>query len=226
MGNYNLANCDSYNRPVTIPDGVTSIGFYFMQTVFGNSFNSPVTLPAGLLSINNGFLYGCNSFNQPLDLPNSLTSIGAFFLYGCTAFNSPIDLPYSLKSIGTGFLYECVNFNQLLYMGSIADLESIQGSFLYKCASFNQPITFSNTITSIGQGLLRGCDSLVSRVTINCPAATIPTGGDPFAADLIDAPAYTQGIPIYSSTHSIVADILARFPQKDDGPYRKLVSDI
>lgn len=59
-------NCPNLNCPITIPDGITSIGAVFLSQC--KTFNQPVTLPSTLTSLDNSFLSNCSAFNQPLYL--------------------------------------------------------------------------------------------------------------------------------------------------------------
>jgi hypothetical protein len=54
------------------------------------SFNQPLTLPSGVSSIGGNFMSGCFAFNQPLTLPSGLSSIGGNFMSNCYALSTII----------------------------------------------------------------------------------------------------------------------------------------
>ena len=89
--------------PVSIPNGVTSIGVDGMNG--GNSggiFREPVSFPATLTSMGGGFLNNSFNYNQMIILPESLTVLENWF-NSISDFNQPIYLPQNLTKIKGGF---------------------------------------------------------------------------------------------------------------------------
>jgi methionine-rich copper-binding protein CopC len=203
-----LHECTAFNQPLDIPEGVTSIGNFFMD--YCTSFNQPLVIPEGVTSIGNNFMADCYVFNQPLVIPEGVTSIGNFFVADCYAFNQPLVIPNGVTSIGPYFLRNSSAFNQPLVIPN--GVTSIGTAFLSGCTSFNQPLDIPNGVTSIDNAFLRNCDSLVSAVTVRCPATAFVENNysyQNFATGNAEAPCYTMGIPIAGPS---AAAIMAKFP--------------
>ena len=150
INNYFLVGCTSFNLPLTIPNGVISIGNSFLANC--QAFNQPLIIPNSVTTIGINFMGNCQAFNQSLTLPNSLTSTGNAFLYNCKNFNQPLTLPNSLTSIGNNFLHNCITFNQPLTIPNSATRIGV--NFMGNCIAFNQPLTLSNSLIAIGHNFL------------------------------------------------------------------------
>jgi hypothetical protein len=112
-----MYSCHSFNQPLTLPSGLSSIGDYFMYYCY--SFNQPLTLPSGLSSIGSSFMYYCYAFNQPLTLPSSLSSIGNNFMSNCFAFNQPLTIPSGVSSIGDYFISKCYALSTIIWNANV-----------------------------------------------------------------------------------------------------------
>ena len=88
IGNYFCSFTSTSLGAIAIPEGVASIGDYFISN---SEFNSPISLPSTLTSIGERF---CNLsyFSQPIILPAGLLSIGKNFLALLNWYSSYIDV--------------------------------------------------------------------------------------------------------------------------------------
>jgi len=149
---------NSLDRPIILPDIITSIGNNFITGSYMPnliSFNQPITLPKNLESIGDLFLANHDKFNQELVIPDSVTSIGDYFIGVRTLitggryfkdiieFNQPIKLPKNLKKIGSYFLSGWARRGAYSYDGF--------GTTIYR---FNQPLTIPDGVESIGDYFL------------------------------------------------------------------------
>lgn len=168
IGSYFLRGCTSFNQPVTLPTTLSSLGVNFMDSL--SQFNQPVQLPAQITTIPDYFMRACRSFNQPISFSDRLTTIGLGFLNTCISFNSPVRLPETLKTIANGngdaqgFLGGCTSFNQPIQLP--ASLTTIPGYFLAGCSNFNSPIEMRGSITAIGVRMLGACSSFTQPLRI------------------------------------------------------------
>jgi uncharacterized repeat protein (TIGR02543 family) len=193
IGNYFMYSCSAFNQPLTLPSGLSSIGNYFMYNCY--AFNQPLTLPSELSSIGNNFMRYCYSFNQPLTLPSELSSIGDSFMLDCRAFNQPLTLPSGLSSIGNNFMSECRAFNQPLTLPS--GLSSIGNYFMYNCYAFNQPLTLPSGLSSIGNYFMYNC------YAFNQPL-TLPSGLNSIGTNFMyNCYAFNQPLTLPSELSSI-----------------------
>ena len=149
---------------VTVPEGVTSIGY----GAFGGCESlSSITLPEGVTSIGSRAFERCGSLSS-ITLPDGVTSIGNEAFSGCSSLSS-INLPDGVTSIGMGAFSKC---------SSLADIEVAEQNSHYASYDgclYNKDLTeliqvpcgknevkLSDHITSIGDGAFRSCSSLSS----------------------------------------------------------------
>ena len=152
-----IADASSFNQPLTLPSGLTSIGAYFLSKGGSSGymvFNQPLIIPASVTSIGNTFLANTyntagsqkNEFNSALTFEqgSAITTIGQSFLAG-TKFNQPLELPQTLTSIGTAFLFDAINMVSPVDVGSLAETVAAAGN--------NTFATPRNTADSYTQGI-------------------------------------------------------------------------
>ncbi|MBQ5971206.1 MAG: leucine-rich repeat domain-containing protein [Prevotella sp.] len=141
---------------VTIPNSVTSIGYFAFNKCFG--LNKVIVKDiAAWCKIN----FGSNDANPlanahhlysdenteitNLVIPNSVASIGGRAFSGCSGLTS-VTIPNSVTSIGGGAFYHCRGFTDISIPNSVT---TIGGGAFYDCTSLIS-INIPNSVTSIG----------------------------------------------------------------------------
>ena len=155
-----LIKCNpNVKGPVTIPEGVTSIGYGAFD---GCSGLTSVTIPASVTSIGNSTFSGCSSLTS-VTIPDGVTSIGDRTFYNCSSLTS-VTIPTSVTSIGDRTFDGCSSLTSV----NIPDgVTSIGDSAFYNCSSLTS-VTIPEGVTSIGDHAFYWCSSLTS--------VTIPEG--------------------------------------------------
>ena len=96
LGFVNAAFCDCTGlMSVTIPDGVTQIGYRAFE---GCSGLTSVTIPDGVTQIGGGAFRGCAALSS-VTIPDSVTQIGGWAFYGCTGLTT-VTIPNGVTWIG------------------------------------------------------------------------------------------------------------------------------
>ena len=158
----------SYIKYVTLPDGLTSIGYYAFYDC--ESLTS-ITIPNSVTSIGGGAFSGCKGLTS-ITIPNSVTSIGGGAFGGCSGLTS-ITIPNSVTSIGHGAFEGCEGLTSITIPNSVT---SIGVYAFFGCEGLTS-ITIPNSVTSIGDGAFQECSSLTS-VTLGSGVTSI--GSDAF----------------------------------------------
>lgn len=138
---YAYANCQNFNSPVTIPNGITDIAYVLHNC---RNFNQPLTIPNGVTSVTNAFV-NCRNINQQVTIPNSVTNISYLFS-GWENFNKPIVLPENATNCYYAF-NNCRKFNQPVKLPNAAN---VVYSLFSQCISFNQPVEIPPKVTNTG----------------------------------------------------------------------------
>ena len=110
--NYAFYHCSSLTS-ITIPNGVTSIGYKAFS--YCNGLTS-VTIPNSVKSIGDYAFSGCNGLTS-VTIPNGVTSIGDYAFSGCSALTS-ITIPNSVKSIGN-YAFQYCGLTSITFNGTV-----------------------------------------------------------------------------------------------------------
>ena len=155
----------SYLKYVTLPDGLTSIGYYAFYDC--ESLTS-ITIPNSVTSIGGGAFSGCKGLTS-ITIPNSVTSIGHGAFEGCEGLTS-ITIPNSVTSIGVYAFFGCEGLTSITIPNSVT---SIGDGAFQECSSLTS-VTLGSGVTSIGSDAFRGCDNIqeVTAYMPTPPAAT------------------------------------------------------
>ena len=140
---------------VTIPNSVTFIGW---AAFFGCSSLTSVTIPNSVTSIREGAFEGCSGLTS-VTIPNSVTSIGDTAFKNCSSLTS-VTIPNSVTSIGNSAFFGC---SSLTSVSIPSNITSIKNGTFYGCSSLTS-VTIPNSVTSIGDTAFKNCSGLVSVV--------------------------------------------------------------
>ena len=161
---------------ITIPNGVTSIGYAAFQgcsslininmpdsvTSIGSSaFEAcsvlkSITIPNGVSNIEQGTFYGCTNLEN-ITIPNGVTKIGEHAFNNCISITN-ITIPNSVTNIEYGAFYSCINLENITIPDSITYIGT--GAFS-KCSSLTNVI-IPDGVTNIYHYTFQGCSSLTS----------------------------------------------------------------
>ena len=121
-----LICCPGGARSVTIPSGVTSIGY---QAFSACTSLTSVTIPSDVTSIGDWAFYYCSGLTS-VSIPSGVTSIGAYVLCGCSGLTS-VTIPSSVTSIGS---YALLNCDGLVSVTIPSSVTAIGGSAFLGCS--------------------------------------------------------------------------------------------
>ena len=141
---------------ITIPEGVTSIGYY---AFLGCSSLTSVTIPESVTYIGNSAFSRCSSLTS-VTIPEGVTYIGYYAFLGCSSLTS-VTIPDSVTSIGSKVFENCSSLTSVTIPSSVTSI----GSYAFQGCSSLTSIIIPNGVTSIGGSAFKGCSSLES-VTI------------------------------------------------------------
>ena len=171
---------------VTIPDSVTSIGYYAFSGCSGltsikvdsgnatyhsqgncviETANKVLVLGCktsvipddGIVtSIGEGAFLGCTDLMSVI-IPDSVKSIGSYAFSGCADLTS-ITIPSSVKSIGKDAFADCRSLTSVIIPDSVKSI----GDFAFAGCKNLTMITIPSSMTSIGREVFKGCTRLTS----------------------------------------------------------------
>ncbi|MBR5176845.1 MAG: leucine-rich repeat protein [Bacteroidales bacterium] len=142
---------------IIIPDSVTSIGGY---AFYGCSSLTSITIPDNVTSINNNTFSFCKSLTS-ITIPDSVTSIGGYAFASCESL-STIIIPGGVESIGYLAFGWCYRLTDLTISEGV---KSIGGFAFQECTSLSS-VTIPGSVESIGEAAFISC-SVLSEITIS-----------------------------------------------------------
>ena len=101
------------NGDVTVPSGVTSIGYEAFRDCSGLT---SVTMPDGVMNIGSLAFYGCNGLRS-VSIGNGVTNIGNQTFQNCSGLTS-VTIPNSVTSIGSYAFSYCRGLTNVTFMGN------------------------------------------------------------------------------------------------------------
>ena len=140
-----VAGVIGVNGSVTIPNGVTTIGW---SAFSGRSGLKSVTIPNGVTNIECWAFHGCRGLTS-VAIPEGVTSIGADAFLDCRGLTS-VTIPDSMTSIGVCAFGKCSALKSVTILSSAKgiDISAFQGTPFYN----NQP----DGMVVLGDGVLCG----------------------------------------------------------------------
>ena len=172
---------------VTIPDGVTLIGYY---AFYECTSLASVTIPDGVKTIYDYAFRSCSSLTS-VEIPDSVTSIRDETFYGCESLIS-VRIPDSVTLIGEDAFYGCtsltgiyVDDNNSIYSsdewGVLFNKKKTQ--LLLAPGGLSGPYRIPDSVNTICDYAFESCTSLIS-VVIPTSVTTIGSGAFRFCTNL------------------------------------------
>lgn len=167
-----LEKCNSNNKEIIIPEGITRIGNYAFSEC--DKITS-ITLPNTIKSIGKGAFTDCKNLKQ-INLPNCIKSIGIEAFLGCESLSS-ITIPNNIKRINKSTFQDCTSLTDITIPGNVECI----------CWGAFQFCTGLKTVTML-EGIQRICNSSFSCCdidTISIPASVKTIGSSAFIGSTI-----------------------------------------
>ena len=183
IGSLAFYNCSGLTS-VTIPNSVTSIGYY----AFYQSNLDSIEIPNSVTYIREYAFYECD-YLASINIPNSVTFIGEYAFYHCDDLTS-VTIGNHVNSIGVRAFADCrslrtLNYNTIncsYYLNYGDDLSNYNHSILFSGSRISTinigdsvqripdffardlesliTLTIGNNVTSIGKSAFSGCSNL------------------------------------------------------------------
>ena len=139
-------------KKVTIPKGVTSIGYQ----AFGFSGLTSIKIPNSVTSIGDQAFYCCNKLTS-ITIPNSVISIGDKVFSCCNELKS-ITIPDSVVSIGGEAFWGCSSLESIKIGNNVKSI----GEYSFQSCDKLSSVIIGNSLTNITPSAFSGCSKLRS----------------------------------------------------------------
>lgn len=192
------------------------------------TFNN--TIKPNIISIGNDFLYNCSRLNADLHVNlfqglTSCKSIGNNFMVGVNKYSQAIELPDSVEIIGDNFFKDRTNYTYGVHIPY--NIKNIGNDFLSGCTGYQYCIVVPEGIQHIGTGFMHNCNNFPQSTTITLDVYdsfvdAIQSDDDTLSTDTETANIYTTGVQISGISEEKFNELLAKLPNRDSAPFRKL----
>ena len=167
IDNYAFYNCSGLTS-ITIPEGVTSIGYHAFYNCSGLT---SITIPEGVTSIREYTFFNCSGLTS-ITIPEGVTSIGQQAFKYCSSLTS-ITIPEGVTSIGQQAFEYCSSLTSITIPEGVTSIRE----YTFSDCSALTSITIPEGVTSIGERAFFWCSSLTS---ITIPESVTSIGYDAF----------------------------------------------
>ena len=150
IDSFAFSGCSSL-MSITIPDGITSIGYAAFDNCNGLT---RIEIPDSVTSIGNIAFRDCAGLTS-IVIPDGVTSIGDYAFYNCSGVTS-ITIPDGVTSIGDYAFYNCSGVTSITIPDGVT---SIGGYAFHSCSDMTS-ITIPDSVTSIGDAAFFDCSAL------------------------------------------------------------------
>ncbi len=148
IGDFALRSGPDTER-ITIPEGVTAIGRYAMNTAV-----KEVILPEGLVSIGENAFYLCAAL-ETISLPKGLKVIAKDLFNMCKSLKS-VTLPEGVVSVENGAFHSCEALEEIVLPEGVTEIAQ---SVFHSCKSLRR-VVLPHGITKIGNSAFSECEDL------------------------------------------------------------------
>jgi hypothetical protein len=166
--------CSALDNSLTIPSGVTDIGFRCFSSC--SNLTSLSFTGSSLININEEAFVGCSSLTGDLVIPDNVENINPSAFKSCGSLNGQLKLGSGLKYIGGSAFYGCSSLNGNLTIPD--NITSIEENTFCNCSSLSGDLIIPNSVTSIGTQAFKNCPNFTAAYSDGYPNNKISCSSD------------------------------------------------